>query len=90
LKNALEFGLSEELLNKSLISHLSGGENKKVILSIILACNARVLLVDEPNNDLDLRGVEILEKMIEERKGLTVMIDHTGRYERKANYLICL
>ncbi len=90
LKNALEFGLSEELLNKSLISHLSGGENKKVILSIILACDARVLLVDEPNNDLDLRGVEILEKMIEERKGLTVMIDHTGRYERKANYLICL
>ncbi|MCR5756200.1 MAG: ABC transporter ATP-binding protein/permease [Acetatifactor sp.] len=90
LKNAFEFGLSEEILNKSLISRLSGGENKKVILSIILACNARVLLVDEPNNDLDSHGVEVLEKMIEERNGLTVIIDHTGRYERKANCLVCL
>ncbi|MGE5609396.1 MAG: energy-coupling factor ABC transporter ATP-binding protein [Bacillota bacterium] len=36
--------------------HLSGGERRRVCLAGILACQSRVLVMDEPTSDLDPRG----------------------------------
>ncbi|MFN8411259.1 MAG: ABC-F family ATP-binding cassette domain-containing protein [Anaerolineales bacterium] len=71
----LGLGLAESELNKPL-SVLSGGQKKLVGLARLLLVNPDILLLDEPDNHLDLPGKIFLEKLIRDYEGTVVIISH--------------
>ncbi|KXK12691.1 MAG: ABC transporter-like protein [Chloroflexi bacterium OLB14] len=71
----LGLGLAESELTKPL-SMLSGGQKKLVGLARLLLVKPDVLLLDEPDNHLDLAGKLFLEKLIQEYEGTVVIISH--------------
>ncbi len=71
----LGLGLAQSELTKPL-SMLSGGQKKLVGLARLLLLNPDVLLLDEPDNHLDLPGKIYLEKLIREYDGTVVIISH--------------
>jgi ATP-binding cassette subfamily F protein 3 len=68
-------GLAESELTKPL-SVLSGGQKKLVGLARLLLVRPDILLLDEPDNHLDLPGKMFLEKLIREYEGTVVIISH--------------
>jgi ATP-binding cassette subfamily F protein 3 len=71
----LGLGMAEGDLSKPL-SVLSGGQKKLVGLACLLLVHPDVLLLDEPDNHLDLPGKIFLEKLIREYEGTVVIISH--------------
>jgi ATP-binding cassette subfamily F protein 3 len=71
----LGLGLAESELTKSL-SVLSGGQKKLVGLARLLLVRPDILLLDEPDNHLDLPGKMYLEKLIREYEGTVMLISH--------------
>ncbi|HCK66856.1 MAG TPA: hypothetical protein DHW49_11390 [Anaerolineae bacterium] len=55
---------------------LSGGQKKLVGLARLILLNPDVLLLDEPDNHLDLPGKLFLEKLIQDYEGAVVIISH--------------
>lgn len=55
---------------------LSGGQKKLVGLARLLLSRPAVLLLDEPDNHLDLAGKAFLERLISEYNGTVVIISH--------------
>ncbi len=55
---------------------LSGGERKRLVLDVLFASDAAVLLLDEPDNFLDVPGKLRLERQIRETKKTVLMISH--------------
>lgn len=58
------------------LSALSGGETARLILGGMMLCNYNVLILDEPNNHLDLEAVSALAWGIEDYKGTVVVASH--------------
>lgn len=58
------------------LSHLSGGQRKKVAMAKILASDFDVLLLDEPTNHLDAQMVSWLENYLQGFKGVILMVTH--------------
>ncbi|CAH0345223.1 ribosomal protection-like ABC-F family protein [Bacillus sp. CECT 9360] len=63
------------LLEAPFIS-MSGGEQTKLCLGLILLQQPDLLLLDEPTNHLDISAVEWLEQFIKEYAGTVVTISH--------------
>jgi ATPase subunit of ABC transporter with duplicated ATPase domains len=55
---------------------LSGGERKQLVLDVLFASDADVLLLDEPDNFLDVPAKLELERRIRSSKKTVVMISH--------------
>jgi ATPase subunit of ABC transporter with duplicated ATPase domains len=55
---------------------LSGGERKQLVLDVLFASDADVLLLDEPDNFLDIPAKLELERRIRTSKKTIVMISH--------------
>ncbi len=55
---------------------LSGGERKQLVLDVLFASDADVLLLDEPDNFLDVPAKVALERRIRAAKKTVVMISH--------------
>ncbi|HTU87748.1 MAG TPA: ATP-binding cassette domain-containing protein [Solirubrobacteraceae bacterium] len=55
---------------------LSGGERKQLVLDVLFACDADVLLLDEPDNFLDIPAKLALERRVQACKKTVVMISH--------------
>lgn len=71
------FGISD-LADKK-VKYLSAGQQKKVMLSKLLACPASVWFLDEPSINLDQNSKEKLHDLIKTRVkegGLVVMVSH--------------
>jgi len=68
-------GLPEADFEKP-IRALSGGQKKLIGLVRLLLANPSVLLLDEPDNHLDMPGKAYLEKLIVEYPGAVVIISH--------------
>jgi len=58
------------------VTALSGGQKKLVGLAKLLITEPKVLLLDEPDNHLDLAGKERLEQIIRAHKGAVVIVSH--------------
>lgn len=58
------------------VGRLSGGQKKLVGLACLLLARPDVLLLDEPDNHLDLTGKAYLERLIQEYPGAVVLISH--------------
>ena len=68
-------GLPESDFEKP-IGALSGGQKKLVGLAQLLLARPSVLLLDEPDNHLDMPGKAFLERLILEYPGAVVIISH--------------
>ena len=58
------------------VSTLSGGEQKRLVLELLLASPAEVLLLDEPDNYLDVPGKIWLEDRLAETSKSVLFISH--------------
>lgn len=58
------------------VAHLSGGQKKLVGLAKLLITQPRLLLLDEPDNHLDLNGKAFLERTINDYHGAVVIVSH--------------
>lgn len=58
------------------ISHLSGGEKRRVALCRLLLSRPDMLLLDEPTNHLDAESVEWLEQFLHRFPGTVVAVTH--------------
>jgi len=58
------------------VKHLSGGQKKLLGLARIIIGRPDILLLDEPDNHLDLDGKALLHKLIEDFPGSVVIISH--------------
>lgn len=68
-------GLPESDFEKP-VRALSGGQKKLIGLARLMLARPSVLLLDEPDNHLDMPGKEFLEKLINEYPGAVVIISH--------------
>ena len=68
-------GLEEDRFEMP-VGALSGGQKKLVYLASLLLATPTVLLLDEPDNHLDLKGKAFLERMIIGYPGAVVIVSH--------------
>jgi ATP-binding cassette subfamily F protein 3 len=68
-------GLDEADFNNKVVN-LSGGQKKLVGLAKLLITQPRLLLLDEPDNHLDLNGKAFLERTINDYHGAVVIVSH--------------
>jgi len=69
-------GLPYEAVKDRDIMTLSGGEQKKLVLEALLRGPDEVLLLDEPDNYLDVRGKQWLESRLAESAKTILYISH--------------
>lgn len=73
------------------LGSLSGGEKVKAQLMRILIDKPTVLLLDEPSNDLDIRTLELLERLFLQWEHILLFISHDETLiENTANVIIHL
>jgi ATPase subunit of ABC transporter with duplicated ATPase domains len=81
-------GLPPRLLDQSMAS-LSGGEAARVGLAAVLLARFDVFLFDEPTNDLDLDGLDRLERFVTSLAGGAVIVSHDRTFlERTVTHVI--
>ncbi|MER7128112.1 ABC-F family ATP-binding cassette domain-containing protein [Streptosporangium saharense] len=68
----------EELRDRS-VNTLSGGEQKRLVLEALLRGPDRVLLLDEPDNYLDVPAKQWLERRLLETGKTVVLVSHDRR-----------
>jgi ATPase subunit of ABC transporter with duplicated ATPase domains len=59
-----------------LVGELSGGERKRLVLDLLLTSGADVLLLDEPDNYLDIPTRAWLEEQIRQCRSTILMVSH--------------
>jgi len=58
------------------LSDISGGEQRRLSLAILVASGANVLILDEPTNHLDVESREALEDALAAFKGTVILVSH--------------
>ena len=58
------------------VSHLSGGEQARIMIANLMCRPADILLLDEPTNDLDISAIEVLEDSLLDFPGAIVLVSH--------------
>jgi ATPase subunit of ABC transporter with duplicated ATPase domains len=77
-----ELGLPERVLDQAM-STLSGGEAARVGLAALLLARFDVFLLDEPTNDLDLDGLDRLERWVVQQSAPIAIVSHDREFLRR-------
>ena len=64
------------------VSVLSGGERSRTLLGKILAHPSNLLLLDEPNNHLDMESIDALIESLQDFPGAFLIVTHNERVLR--------
>jgi ATP-binding cassette subfamily F protein 3 len=64
------------------VSVLSGGEKSRTLLGKILAHPSNLLLLDEPNNHLDMESIDALIDSLQDFPGALLIVTHNERILR--------
>ena len=75
---AASVGLGVEL--DTAMTALSGGQAARAGLAALLLSRYDVLLLDEPTNDLDLDGLERLERFVTDLRSAAVIVSHDREF----------
>ncbi|WP_299298406.1 ABC-F family ATP-binding cassette domain-containing protein [uncultured Brachybacterium sp.] len=65
---------------QTLMTSLSGGQAARVGLAALLLSRFDLVLLDEPTNDLDLDGLERLERFVQGLRGGAVLVSHDREF----------
>jgi ATPase subunit of ABC transporter with duplicated ATPase domains len=65
----------DELADRPAVT-LSGGERKRLVLDLLFSSDADVLLLDEPDNFLDVPAKQALERQVTASKKTVLLISH--------------
>ncbi len=66
-----QFRIVVQNMNEELVS-LSGGNQQKVVLAKYLACNPKIIILDEPTRGIDAKArIEVYETIEKMKKGRT-------------------
>jgi len=85
-----QLGFSERDCTKK-ISELSLGEKTRVKLAMMIQNNNGLLILDEPTNNLDITGRELLENALKSYSGTLILISHDRRLlEEVCNKVIAI
>ena len=74
-KTLMGLGFSEDDFNKK-CSELSGGELSRLSLVKLILGDFDLILLDEPTNYLDLKGIEFLEEFLSKYKKSFLLVTH--------------
>lgn len=58
------------------VSHLSGGEQSRLLIAKIMLTPAHVLILDEPTNDLDVETLDVLTECLADYDGALILVSH--------------
>lgn len=58
------------------VGRLSGGEQARVLIAMLMLKKANILVLDEPTNDLDLATLEILQEVLQDFPGAILLVTH--------------
>ena len=72
-----------DLPKNKLMSELSGGWRRRVMLGQALVSKPHILLLDEPTNHLDISTIEWLEHRVRSYKGSVIFITHDREFMQK-------
>jgi ATP-binding cassette subfamily F protein uup len=61
---------------RSLVSVLSGGERKRLMLARLFTKPSNLLVLDEPTNDLDIETLDLLEGLLIDYTGTILLVSH--------------
>jgi ATP-binding cassette subfamily F protein uup len=59
-----------------LVGKLSGGEQARLLLALLMLKPANLLILDEPTNDLDMQTLGLLEDCLDEFPGAVILVTH--------------
>jgi ATPase subunit of ABC transporter with duplicated ATPase domains len=89
-KVAADLVLDEDLLRLPTMA-LSGGQAARVALAAIILSRFDVTLLDEPTNDLDFAGLDLLEGFVAGRRQAMVIVSHDREFlDRTVNAVLSL
>ena len=57
-------------------NYMSGGEKTRFKLADTLDSNSVIMFADEPTSNVDMEGIEVMEKMFSKHKGVLILISH--------------
>ena len=80
LDTAESAGAATAVSGSTLMTSLSGGQAARVGLAALLLSRFDIVLLDEPTNDLDLDGLERLERFVGGLRGGVVLVSHDREF----------
>ncbi|GAA0779007.1 hypothetical protein GCM10008908_36850 [Clostridium subterminale] len=60
--------------------NMSGGEKTRFKLAHALSQNSQLIFADEPTSNMDIEGIELMEKSFEKYKGALILISHDRNF----------
>jgi ATPase subunit of ABC transporter with duplicated ATPase domains len=79
MKILSDFNFEEAILLRKIAS-LSGGEKTKIFLTKVAIEKSPIIILDEPTNNLDTEGLEILQKIIKNSDSAFLIISHDRNF----------